>query len=281
MTDLSIETLMAFADGELSPAEHARVLVTIRRNPALDTKVQAFLATRKITVFDAVLSEPIPEALIAAVYAPQPAKGQDFSSRQLPQGVSLGERIRQAMAWLWPSGETAGWQLGRGLAVASALLLVAGGTLLFRAPATQGATRLIVADGGQLLATGTLQRSLETAPSRVRVKADTEAGAGWTVRMVNTFTRHDRSFCRQYELIGGAEQAREVGFACRTGDGKWQVQAQARADAVGASPDAQVVPLAGDEPPAGLDKWFEDSRAGDVLGGASEKAVIQNGWHAN
>jgi anti-sigma factor RsiW len=74
------EMLMAFADGELAPAEEGRVRAALAADPDLAVRVAMFRETRRLaqTAFGAVVHEPVPEALVRAVV---PAAGQARTAR--------------------------------------------------------------------------------------------------------------------------------------------------------------------------------------------------------
>lgn len=57
---------MAFVDGELDPAEHARIAAAIAERPDLAARVAVFTATgRKLgELFDAQMRDPVPQELI-------------------------------------------------------------------------------------------------------------------------------------------------------------------------------------------------------------------------
>lgn len=111
------ETLMAYADGELSPLEAKRIEAAMAEDFSLAARVQRFRAVRRAlkTAYDAVAAEPVPEhlrALLGDVAATEPAarsapaKAQE--SRRPPcLGVIVGLAIAVSLL--------AGFLLGRAL----------------------------------------------------------------------------------------------------------------------------------------------------------------------
>lgn len=91
------ETLMAFADGTLPPAEAERVAAAVEADPALAERVGQLAAGRAIAAraFRDVLEEPVPADLLAAAGAPPapPAAGNDNRRggwRRIVAGVAAG-----------------------------------------------------------------------------------------------------------------------------------------------------------------------------------------------
>lgn len=188
--------LMAFAYGELSTTEAARIAAALKDDPELAARIERFRSVRTALrkVYDSVADEPVPDHLrallgeVAAklpelpVVTPAPAASQKF---QMP-----------ALAWA---------------AIAAALIVgVLGGRLATPAP-------LFVLQHGQMQAGAELARALEhdlsnTPPSGlVRVGASFFAGGDGVCR---TFAREAVSgiACREGELW-------TIRFAASPGEG--------------------------------------------------------------
>ena len=75
------ETLMAYADGELEPAQRAEVEAALAADPTLVVRVEQHRALRKKlnAAFDPILMETVPDALVAKVFA-SPAGTQGAGS---------------------------------------------------------------------------------------------------------------------------------------------------------------------------------------------------------
>src|SRR5689334_9460733 len=63
------ETLMAYADGELEPAQRAEVEAAIAADPQLAARVEQHRALRRKlnAAYDPILMETVPDALVASV----------------------------------------------------------------------------------------------------------------------------------------------------------------------------------------------------------------------
>ena len=71
------ETLMAYADGELEPAQRAAVEAALAADPTLVVRVEQHRALRRKlnAKFDRVLMETVPDALVAKILASSAAQG--------------------------------------------------------------------------------------------------------------------------------------------------------------------------------------------------------------
>lgn len=176
--------LSAFVDGELEPAEHARVEAWLRDNPADRLRVQAWAADRDAlaAAFGSVLDEPVPDALQS----------------------TLWRRAPTAAAPRWA------------MAAAAAGLLLAGG-LLGGGGAWHWQQQRLIEQETRLraqLAAGTAQGWVERAAQAhrvyvaeplhaVEVRAQEEHLARWLTRRIDIpvklFDLHEQGF----ELVGG------------------------------------------------------------------------------
>lgn len=180
---ISDETLMAFADGELTGEERAAVEAALAQDEMLRARLAAHqrLGVRLSAAFDGALSEPVPERLVqAAPRAPAPV-------------VDLAA----ARARKWSVRE---W--GAMAASVAAGLVLGVGFMGRPAP-------LIAAESGGLVARGALAHALETQ------LASDAAGA---VRIGLSFRDQGGAYCRTFDLT----EAQTSGMACRAGEG-WSV----------------------------------------------------------
>ncbi len=178
-------TLMAFADGELTPEERAEIERALSEDAGLRQKLSAHqkLRAQLSGAYDPVLEEPAPERLLlAAQGARREAEVVDLSARR-----------------------AARWSVREWGAMAASL---AGGLIIgFGAMNAQAPLIAVTADG--MNARGALEQALDT-----QLAAD-EPGA---VRIGLSFRAHDGGYCRTFELTERAT----AGVACRE-DGVWSV----------------------------------------------------------
>jgi hypothetical protein len=181
------EKLMAFADGELSGAEHAEIEAALAQDEALREKLEAHRAMRARLsfAFDGALTEPVPQRLTDAARTPCQAEVIDFASRR-------------AATPEWSFREFGA------MAASIALGLVIGVGIMGQQMQPMVAT----ADNG-LVARGALSQALETQ------LASDEAGA---VRIGLSFRDQDGDYCRTFDLTEGGAS----GVACR-GEGGWSI----------------------------------------------------------
>jgi hypothetical protein len=177
------ETLMAFADGELSSDERAAVEAALAADPGLRQKLEAHrqLRSRLSAAFDGALSEAVPERLSAV------------AKQQGAEVVNLADR--RARKW-------AAREWGAMAASVAAGLLIGVGVMNAQAP-------LIAASKGGLEARGALAQALNTQ------LASDESDA---VRIGLSFASQAGNYCRTFIVT----RSNTSGLACREGDG-WTI----------------------------------------------------------
>jgi hypothetical protein len=191
-------TLMAYADGELSPEERAEIERAAAGDAGLRLRIEEHRRLRASLsgAYADVMDEPVPERLLTAASgaAPRQAEVVDLSAR------------REAKA-RWSVRE---WG-------AMAASLVGGLVIGLGAMNTQSPMIAVTADG--LNARGALERALNTQ------LASDEAGA---VRIGLSFRAVDGEYCRTFELT----ERGTSGIACRETEG-WNVAMTAAQGAQG------------------------------------------------
>jgi hypothetical protein len=206
------ETLVAFADGELSGDDAAAVEAALASDPALREKLAAHqsLRTQLSAAFDGALTEPVPARLSEAA---QP---------RTAEVVNLADR----RAIKWSARE---W--GAMAASIAAGLLIGVGVMNTQAP-------MMAAANGGLQARGALARALDTQ------LASDEPGK---VRIGLSFASQDGSYCRTFSLTSSDTS----GLACRDGEawtiamtaqgGGGEVRMAGAPEAILAAVDAMIV----------------------------------------
>jgi anti-sigma factor RsiW len=241
--DLDEAMLMAYADGELTPADAARVEAVIANDPAAAQAVAAHRALRARVgaAFAGVLEEPVPAALRDA-------------ARSSPSGTtSIGALHRaRAVRTRWSSRE---W-----LAMAASVVFGAALSLLFLLPRQGGPGRLDVVDN-HLVARGVLARALDR-----QLSADSIG----PVQLGLSFRAGDGRYCRAFTLRAARPVA---GLACRSGDA-WQVStlAQGTAGRTGAMRQASSAW------PAAVLADIDARIQGESLDASAERAARARGW---
>ncbi|HTQ00095.1 MAG TPA: hypothetical protein VMN56_12265, partial [Casimicrobiaceae bacterium] len=187
------DTLMRYADGELEPADRAEVEAAIRADAALGRRVEAFRAQRArlAKAFAPVLNEPVPDRL-RQILEPPSAQVTDLAVRR--ESKRLAERVR---AWSWP-------EVG---AIAAALVL---GVVI---------AQQVGREDGEAFHTGPNGVVASRAVSRALSEqlASTQP-ADAAVRVGLTFENQAGDFCRTFVQRAGDLN----GIACRRDD-EWRV----------------------------------------------------------
>ena len=240
----SDETLMAYADGELTGEACAALERAVRDDAALAARVQQLRQQREILqrAFAGVLDEPVPPRL-AAMAATAPA------------GPSAGA-VTDLAARRHERAQRRRWSLPEFGAIAASLIvgILAGRTLL------PGDSLLALGDDG-LMARDALARALSEQPG------GTSAG---DIATQITFRAQDGQYCRTFTVRDTAPLA---GIACRSGS-QWRVDTLLRAPT---STDPQYR-MAGSSLPEPLLQAARQMMVGDALDADEEQAARASGW---
>lgn len=239
------EMLMAYADGELAPADAARVEAAMAHDPSLADVVASHRALRRTlgAGFAPALDEPVPEHLLAMLRQPQAPAGNV---------VALAPRRERAPARRWALPE---WG-----AIAAACVL---GIAVSQWGIPRDEPMLQRGVDGELVA----GRGL-AAPLERQLAGDAREGS---VAIAISFRNADGRYCRSFVT----EAAQPLsGLACRRPDGRWQVAAVMEA---ALSPGGELEQASSALPPALLAEI--DARiAGEPLDAAQEMAARDAGW---
>lgn len=251
---VSREDLIAYADGELSGENKARVEAEIAADPALAREVEAeqALRSRLSAHFAPLVDEPVPDAwlrIIERATTPRPANDSD-ASPNAARIVSLDEvreaRDKTAVRWRIPA-----W--GTGMAMAASLAL----GLLIGQP-WQASQEPVAMRGNVLVAESDLAKALDSQ------LADAPGSTQW--RVMASFPRQGGGYCR---VFGGAAAG---GIACQEGD-EWRIQHLVP----GTSSQTSAYRQAGSDT-SGLMALAQDMAAGDPLDAMGERAAMAKGW---
>jgi hypothetical protein len=249
------EILMAYIDDELDASTRAEVERAIVSDPELARRVsrQRALREKLRSAFDGVLSEPVPDRLLAAARsAPGPsAPNQERGIADLSQ-ARADKAARRARRWSWPE-----WT-----AIAASVLL----------GAVIGQLTLGTRDGAPFTAAdGRLVARAGLADALTNQLASTQAPDSET-RIGVSFRSRSGDFCRTFVTRAGGGLA---GLACREGD-RWTLEALARAQPESGGTYA----TAGSALPSAVLQALQEQKAGEPLDADAEAAARRDGWRA-
>ena len=235
---VSDETFFAWLDGELEPAEAARVEAEIAADQRLSAKAEEHRRMQSSLrgAFDTLIAAPVPESIVAAVRNPPTADVVDFTQAKKRREVRR-----------WPS--VAQW----GSMAATLALGIVVGTAL---PQARDVSPVEV-QGGKIYAAASLGHALDTQLA--------SAPEG-DVRIGMTFRDHGGAVCRSFT------SASSSGLACRD-NGGWQLRGLF-ASATGQSTDYRMA--AGMDP--ALASLVDSTMAGDPFDAAQEQAAKKRRW---
>lgn len=243
----SEETLSAYADGELDAAGCAALEAAMASDPQLAQRVARHraLRARLQDAFAPVLTEPVPERLLAAVRGAAPGTRAD-------NVIAFGARPRPR--WSWPQ-----WGAMAACLIAGVLL----GPLVLR-PAAAPAP--LETRDGRVVARGALARALSQQLASAQP-------AGGPVEIGVSFRARDGGYCRTFVL---REAQSLAGLACRTVTA-WQVVTLAQEATPGAA--GGDYRQAGSALPPAVARTLDDLMAGEPLDAAGEAAARAAGWN--
>ncbi len=241
------ETLMAYADGELSALETKRVEAAMAEDPALAARVARFRAVRRAlrTAYDSVAAEPIPEhlrALLGDVATHEPIE----PPRQV---VNLAEQRNARSLRLGPPA----WA-----AIAASLIV---GVIAGRA--VWPSQSLFTGQTGRLYAGSELSQVLET---RLASEADNATAA---TRIGLTFRAKDGDVCRTF--AHGRDANTVSGLACREAQ-RWAVRV------VVSGPAARGAYQQASSAPSAVLDAVDSMIDGEALDAAQEQALRDRHW---
>lgn len=256
------ERLMAYADGELDGAEHAaeraQIEAAMKADAAVANRVEKHRALRRQIggAFSAVLDEPVPDRLLAAVRttpASVAASVTDLGSvRAARSAQAAASTERRRAAWGWT-------QWG---AMAASLVF---GAIIGRVALRSPEAGPIATNNGRLVAQAELDLALSSQLASEQVAAA-------PVHIGVSFKTKAGEYCRTFVVQQGDTLS---GLACRDGSA-WNVHTLARTEArTGGDGGYQQ---AGTELPAAVRAAVEDQIEGEPLDAAAEAQARTNGW---
>ncbi|MEJ8403183.1 anti-sigma factor family protein [Xanthomonas oryzae] len=195
MKDIDESTLLAYADGALTPDQAGRVEAVLASDPqrAADVRQLQQVKARLRNGYASVLEEPIPAHLLDAARQRPPASPQTSVVTATAPIQAPATRQHARRRWTVPTS------------IAAALLI---GLWLWQRQPPQPAPSALLTEQGHD-ASGTLALALD------RQLSGEQQGK---IRMGLSFRAHDGRYCRSFSL-----QSSHAGLACRQGE-RWRIE---------------------------------------------------------
>ncbi len=248
----STGTLMAYVDGELDARACAEVETAMVADPAVAQEVEHHRTLRHQlqSAFGDVLSEPVPERLLAAARTSpagtQQTKVTDLTHAHATRGAGTRRR----------------WSLPEWSAMAACLVV---GLFLGQQLWHSQDSGPLRSEDGHLVARGTLNRALNTQLSGA-------PAAGDVVRIALSFRDQTGQYCRTFVMQDGSGLA---GLACRE-QTSWRLHALQQGTA---EPTGEGYRMAAGALPASVLHAAQDRIEGEPLDATAEAAARNRGWN--
>jgi anti-sigma factor RsiW len=242
--DVNDETLMAYADDMLEPADRERIEKLVRSDPSLAAKVAMFQRTSSLAeaALAPLIDVPVPDALLANVTA------QISEHKAMASSLSL-------TAWL--QNRLPRW--GYGLSIAAAASIAGAAVGIFGYQAIQKADQIH-------LAVGTVPAApIVSVLNTLRSGEETSIGNA-KLKLVSTFRILGSSLCREFEYASQPDGA-VVAVACKQGE-SWNI----RFATVFTSMEGGYAPASSLE---AVDAFMSAVGAGPVMAPADEEAALK------
>jgi len=250
--DVTREEIAAYVDGALGPAEAARVAAAIAEDSDLRAYAEEVERANRLLreAFDAPLQDPVSDSLrmriLEAPTATRRAGVVDLAQAR----VRRRSLVRMAIA------------------ACLALMVGAGAGFLLLAPPQEAGEPL--ARLGPAPQGGRLHAALEHLPSG----EISDAG----IQPMMTFLDGDARVCREFEVIYEVPGSLEIGIACRSDAGRWQVEIVVTAPATDVGPQGYR-PAAGPGADA-LEAMLDALDARPALSAQQEAELLGRGWQS-
>ncbi|MFN3867907.1 MAG: hypothetical protein ACK4MF_02440 [Hyphomicrobiaceae bacterium] len=267
MTRPDDETLMAFADGALSPERHAEVAAYLATDADARALVDDFRRSADLVrgAFDAALTAPPNEKLEQLI------RSGGASGTAAANVTSLASRRKVPF-------RSQGWQP---LALAASLALVIGAGLgwLANSGGGRGAGAGYEVAIGPVPGASDLGRLLETRPSYDEVVTG-EGASRRRLVVVATFRDRAARPCREFEVTSVDQDQRPIGIgvACRTPSGAWAVEGLAQPIVAEVASNGAMKPASGMQEAPVMEGFMRMLGAQPVVAADEEQQLLARGW---
>lgn len=264
------EILVAYADGELTPEEHAALETRLIEDPELAEQARVFLNTGRTALselYNDGRNAPVPDHLSALVLDNAPATGVVNSVRKWWAQYRTDRAFETKMTV--PFGWKNATALSLGLIIGGIAGWMGYGLNEMRHPAGS----IGVAAHGNVLTALEMQPAGRFLPLKNSSSHDTK------FKVLLTFHSRTGEICRQYHLVSQRQtkpMSSFVGVACRQSGGGWQIMVHV--------PDSQPAPAADRVTTAShkkntsVETVIDNLIVGDVLTLEQEARLINRNW---
>lgn len=258
------ETLIAYLDGQLPESDYGPLEQALAEDAALRLRLERLVDSGELArrSFDAVLLEPVPPTLIAAIW-----RAPDPRARRPPTGGTAPSEAPWLLRWLGLAPGQRNWR-----ALASVLVLAVGATLGWQALQPSEEVRWSLREG-QPVSDPSLVLALEVSPSGRVLR--TASGA---VEVLASFEQTAGGHCREFNRSSPRGTRDELGIACRTPDGgEWRLEFLSAEERVAES-GPSTYQTASDRQQEAADRFLRQRVKQPPLDPAAETALISRGW---
>ncbi|MDX2259120.1 MAG: hypothetical protein NW205_09425 [Hyphomicrobiaceae bacterium] len=281
MTRPSDEILMAYADGELSSDEAARVAAIIDGDAEARAIVASYRATRSLAA--AAMSEPGESARLAEIARSLLADTTTPGGSTRTAGAS-SDTIVPLRRPARTSGARPARSFGPYAALAASLVALVGGMVGYQLLTDQrpGAPAAPIIALGPVDPASPLAAVLEQRASGEAQALPPQAGAQRALELVAVTTFRDKSDrpCREFEAVTADADQRvlAIGVACRRSQGSWTVEGAVHLAASQATQSDRIEPASGIAESDAIPALMRLLGASAALSAEDEKALLARGW---
>ncbi len=256
------DALIAYLDGQLPDPDYGPLEQALQHDQALRTRLQALADSSELArrAFDAVLLEPVPPQLIAAIWRAPDPRARATSAR------ASSSRTRGLLAWLGLDSGLRAWP-----ALASVAVLGLGVVIGWQLLAPAGDARWALREGAPVTDEA-LALALEVSPSGRVLRT-----AGGAVEILASFEQAGGGHCREFNRSSPRGTLDELGIACRNAQGDWQLELLVAEEREASGGEARYQ-TASDQQHDRADAFLRDRARGLPLDEAEEQALIEGGW---